>query len=144
MFDATCMQEVRENLLAIIDQPATNLTRPLNNNTRPGAAGSAAWDIDYLDAMGDSLTFLRAQWAGVLPADYNTVGPGNEWRKPGFVEKAAGCPADLGGNFATGGAFLLSTEQSTFCSVQLCVATKTLCLNLVMSGLPWPPCKVHE
>lgn len=105
VFDAICMQAIREDILAAIDQPKPDLTRPVNNHTEGGAAGSAAWDLPYDDAMQLSLTFLRAQWAGALPVDYNDNGPGNEWRVAGFVDKAAGCPADLGGSFATGGVF---------------------------------------
>ena len=103
VFDATCMQSIREDILAAIEQPKPDLTRPVNNNTEGGAAGPASWELPYDEAMELSLTFLRAQWAGALPVDYNDNGPGNEWRVAGFVEKDAGCPEDLGGSFATGG-----------------------------------------
>lgn len=109
VFNATCMQEVRENILSAIDQPIPNLLRPDNTNTAGGAGGPDDWaqaDMPaYDDAMEKSLTFLRAQWAGTLPTDYATNG--NEWRKAGFVDKDNGCPASLGGSFATGGVLTL-------------------------------------
>lgn len=107
IYNGTCMQEVREGFLAIINEEATGLARPNNTNTAGGAAGSDAWDRDYSDAMMKSLTFLQTQWAGALTVNFNATAPGNEWRRPGFVEKADGCPANLGGSFATGGVLFL-------------------------------------
>ena len=57
----------------------------------------SGWGLDYWDAAAKSLRFLRAQWAGKLPTDYDIA-----WRKPGFVAACNGMGD--GGAFAGGGA----------------------------------------
>lgn len=118
IFDGACMQQVRERIAAEIALPATGLKR---NNSLPNtgpAAGPTEWgDMKYDEAIENSLTFLQTQWAGEMPILFNSTLPGNEWRRPGFVNKAAGCPASLGGSFATGGK--LAPARNMF-SVRMC------------------------
>ena len=132
VFNATCIQDIREQILSIIEEPKPDLQRPDNTNTEGGAAGADAWGgMAYDTAMEASLTFLRAQWAGALPVDYNDVAPGNEWRNAGFVEKDAACPADLGGSFATGG-----TCQHVACVVHAVWTSELYDLHCLASRLP--------
>lgn len=103
VFDGACMQQVRERIAKEIELPATGLKR---NDSMPntGPVAAPAQYVEYSEAIEASLQFLQTQWAGAPSTLFNDTLEGNEWKYPGFVNKAAGCPADLGGSFATGGA----------------------------------------
>jgi hypothetical protein len=96
IFNGQCMFQIREALLAVVNQPATNLTRPGN--------GTAANPSPLLTSLGETFKFFQLQWAGTLP---HTL---PDWRQPGFVkldeQSCRGNTYDT--SFATGSASFVS------------------------------------
>jgi hypothetical protein len=100
VYNATCIAAIRAALVEAYSQPMTGVTRPASASTGPPST-QLDWRYNLWDAASKALLFLKAQWAGALPASYVLSVP---WRDSGFVDACVG-RAD-GGSFATGGAIL--------------------------------------
>lgn len=101
VYNATCMQRRREQLVLPIETLATGLNRP--NGERPLANQAEA--VRLQESMRENLSFLRGQWAGPLPPDLEYVQRGGyAWREPGFIDLDDSCGTEpIEGSFATGG-----------------------------------------
>ena len=99
VYNATCMQQRRVQLVQPIETDATGLTKPMTRQS----LGNEQEATRLVESLRENLQFLRTQWAGRLPANY-VAGGGFEWREPGFIELDEGCGSEsVEGSFATGG-----------------------------------------
>ena len=96
IYNASCMFDVRESLLEVLNAQAPGITRP-------ATAGTPSLLAVYIDSIRKSYLFFKAQWTGQLPEGYAEDVP---WRRAGFVDLDSSCKKEYLASFATGSARL--------------------------------------
>ena len=96
IYNATCMLEERNVLIAAFEKPKTGLVRP-TATIGPPATSFPNGTPDFLESLAHTFTFFKLMWAGMSPEVF--------WRKIGFAELDSGCKeTSYDTSFATGGA----------------------------------------